>query len=443
MIDARADHIACLDAIVICKDIGAGGLHVLGGGNAERQICEILPYLVGVDIGDKPLGVVMGVDEPRHHRLARDVDDAGTVGNRHAAPGTHGLDAVVANHYICILDDFVTPHRDRPPATQHSNSPGNVPGDFDLDAVLDGLVAFFRCLRRVLLRRGIGLRLRLPAARRLNAVVVGLGGVEVVHHVCIAYGPVHAAAVRAPRRELSAHVRQLPYRKRALGSSHLHRGCLTTHHRHGDHVEIHSNLCQRLIARGRYEGRRRRRGLACTADTLPFHFDVLFFISAVPAERHQSRLPAVGVDPIRGRCEVGPAPAVGESDARRRSAVSRNPNELGAQGSPESAPGLLNIPCRAPLHHDAVSIGRPRRLAVERSHLRQAPGIAPPVGPHLVELSPLRIVPRYECDPPPVRRPRGLILAGTHFGQPPRRAVRVIHYVELVQHHEGETLSVR
>src|SRR3989442_14379510 len=73
MIDPGPDELAGLDLIGVREDVGRRGLRIARGGDAPRQIREILPHRRLVDA---PRGPRMGVDvdQPRDDGLARHVD---------------------------------------------------------------------------------------------------------------------------------------------------------------------------------------------------------------------------------------------------------------------------------------------------------------------------------------------------------------------------------
>src|SRR5690606_9705812 len=74
-VDAWAEHVPDLDAVLVAQDVRGGRLRVTRGGHAVRQARQVLPDLPRVDLGYEPLRVVVGVHESGEQRGSGDVDD--------------------------------------------------------------------------------------------------------------------------------------------------------------------------------------------------------------------------------------------------------------------------------------------------------------------------------------------------------------------------------
>src|SRR5439155_1053887 len=122
MKDPGPDELAGLDLIGVREDVGRRGLRIARGGDAPRQIREILPYrrLVNAPRGPR---MGMDVDQAGDDGLPRHVDDARAGGRR--TGGRHARDPAVRHDDVALTDQLVTLHGDDPGAPQHHRAAGN------------------------------------------------------------------------------------------------------------------------------------------------------------------------------------------------------------------------------------------------------------------------------------------------------------------------------
>src|SRR5205823_14547847 len=125
----------------------------------------------------------------------------------------------------------------------------------------------------------------------------------------------------------------------------------------------------------------------------------------------------VDEDAVRVAAEVRPAASRDRRDARGRAARRGQPVQLVAR--PEV---LRHSGAARPLdHHDALPVGRPHGMIVERGLGREPLRFGAPIRADLLDMTAL-IGPRDVGDPLPVGRPRRHLLVHAVAGQPARRA---------------------
>ena len=160
-------------------------------------------------------------------------------------------------------------------------------------------------------------------------------------------------------------------------------------------------------------------------------------VGAVVAHGDEAFIGLVDVDAVRVAAEVWPAAARDRGDARGRATRGGQPVELVAR------PEVLRHArgARALDRHDALPVGRPHRMIVERGLGREALRFGAPVRADFLDMTAL-IGPRDVGDPLPVGRPRRHLLVHAVGRQPPRRAPRQVHDVELVERAERQAPAV-
>ena len=373
--DPGTDGLAGIDHVLIREHIGGDGLRVTRGGDAVREVRQIRPRLRFVNRATFGPQVGMRINEAGNYGGAGEVHFGGASRHGHAARGAHGGDAIVRDHEIATRNDFVTLHGDHARIAQHHGSARDVAGALHHDALLGRLV---RARAQAVGHGGVAARGRDGGGARRRRV-------EIVHHMRVADGPVHATAGARPRRELATDVGEPLHRHGGgVGVSHAHRR-LRAARRHDHRVEILIDLRQRQLAGRRHErerGRRARRvGLLAVALQHQFGRVHVMIVNVAAAGRtgHPQMALFVTAIPTNGDEAVG---ARRQVDARRvfrevRHAAprrARNHRGLtathsgGRGGIPHKVrgrghAGLIATPLRRSLREDnACSVWRPHRL---------------------------------------------------------------------------------
>ncbi len=116
-VHARTDHLARFDHVAIREHIGRGGLRIARGRDAVGEVREIFPDLRLVDAPGRP-DVRVHVDQPRHDRLAGDVDRSHACRCLQLTAAADLLDPVVLDQDVAVLDRFRPVHGQDPGAAQ-------------------------------------------------------------------------------------------------------------------------------------------------------------------------------------------------------------------------------------------------------------------------------------------------------------------------------------
>jgi hypothetical protein len=284
---------------------------------------------------------------------------------------------------------------------------------------------------------------------------------------------VHLAAVAAPGGELPADVGHLPHRHgRAGEAGHRDLGYRPAHERNGQGEEVRAHLGQGHAPVGRDEdqpggpglrslfqraraGRAGRHGadparqedrllvrVTHTGRRRPHDAQVLPDVGPVPPERDQPLRGAVRVDPRRVAGEVGHVAVRGGRDDGRLAALGRHPDEGGPQRAREEPGRLLQVARRGPGRYEALAIGRPGDVGVERRGAGELHRSRPAgrLRPHDVPAP--RVVPGDPGQRASVRRPGRMVFPHLRRGDPSRRPVREVLHPEAPERRERHAAAV-
>ena len=416
-VDPGAQILPGLDHLRLGEDRLGPGRRVVDGRDPVRELGDVLPVLLGQDLGVEAREMMgVGVDESRHDGFSGDVDNPRAGGRLDFSGSADGFNPVAVHQDVAPLDDPGVPHGDDPGATQEHLSGGQRPGRRDLDRDLLGF-GIFVPVHRVL--HGDPIKARPPSPGDALPPV----------------GPIH---------EVAAFVAQLVDRDLAV---------LETH-RHG----IPAGLGQRgeidleLLGEGDPSAIGRRndivgqpelqvstaigavqpdRGEVVVFRDKPLPIDRLSVVDAV----------ALGVEDRPNRLASGPAGAKGRDEVGLALASGIEPVNLDLQRllqrglAPEGAPGVAEEGQPGPVR-------RPGQMLVVSRGLGQLHRRSP-VHRHLVDLAALGIRPGRIREPASVGRDRRRVLHVGTVGDRGSTTTRDVVTIVLAGGIEVEGAAVR
>ena len=166
-------------------------------------------------------------------------------------------------------------------------------------------------------------------------------------------------------------------------------------------------------------------------------------LRSVPSQRKESEpvTGVVGVDAISVTREVVVAVAR-RGDHRRVAARGRDPDEVVGAAGDAAGQGLVVGAAGTAHGDDALAVGRPRGVVVERRSGGEARGVAA-VRVDPVEVAAGGVVPGGVRDVLPVGRPGGHVLVGVGFCEALGCAVGPLHDVDAGEQRKGDAVPAR